>query len=655
MRRDRLLRLTRLTERMSGRRRALLARGLLLSGRVFPPGRRRAGDRAILRGLGYRARGGSARPRAVAQLAAAGTDARLPLPTRVQLARMCLDLDDAEAATRVIASLPPPGDGADGGAARHVLESELLRRSAHYPEAQAAATRAVRLAPGSAPAQRALARAKSALAVRTPGWRPSLGGGGVTGPGTRGRILHVVSNALPEQQTGYTLRTQAVALCQLEAGLDPWVATRREGARAVGWTVTTGPGWAAGAGGAARPSARTAYVGAAGTAGAGAGGSKRWWSGGTGGSTRWSGGSPNVAPSARRIGPSGWNVDGIEYRAIETGAEPHGFPDRGLTRSAGAASRLVEELRPAVLHAATTYHNLQICLALRERHELPVVYEVRGFREEMWRLRVGDKAEGSGHYEAEQAAETAAIREADMVVTLSEGMRRNLLERGEMDAERIVVIPNAVDAERFVPIPRDATLAARLGIGNDPVIGYVSGFAPYEGMADLLRATAELRRRGRRVRCLLVGDGPPDERRPLEALRASLGLDHGGAILTGRVPHTDVPRYLSLIDVFVVPRTGDRISRLVTPLKPYEAMAMERAVAVSRVEALLEIVTDGETGVVFEPDDHLSLADVVEGLLDDPLRSRSLGEAARAWVVDNRSWAHNGQRYRELYERLGVA
>jgi glycosyltransferase involved in cell wall biosynthesis len=348
-------------------------------------------------------------------------------------------------------------------------------------------------------------------------------------------------------------------------------------------------------------------------------------------------------------------VDGVEYRAIETGTEAHGFPDRGLTRIAGAASRLVEELRPAVLHAATTYHNLQICLALRERHELPVVYEVRGFREEMWRLRVGERGEGSGHYEAEQAAETAAIREADMVVTLSEGMRRNLLDRGQMDGDRIVVIPNAVDADRFTPIPRDATLATRLGIGNDPVIGYVSGFAPYEGIADLLRATAELRRRGRRVRCLLVGDGPPEEREPLEALRASLGLDHGTAILTGRVPHTDVPRYLSLIDVFVVPRTGDRISRLVTPLKPYEAMAMERAVAVSRVEALLEIVSDGETGVTFEPDDHISLADVVESLLDDPLRRRTLGEAARTWVIENRSWRQNGQRYRELYERLGVS
>ena len=158
----------------------------------------------------------------------------MPAPTRVQLGRMCLDLGDAEAAGRVVASLPLPGDRADGGVPRHVLESELLRRSAHYPEAQAAATRAVRLAPGSAPAQRALARANSALAVRTPGWRPSLGGGGVTGPGTRGRILHVVSNALPEQQTGYTLRTQAVARCQLRGRSRPLgghPARGREGAR----------------------------------------------------------------------------------------------------------------------------------------------------------------------------------------------------------------------------------------------------------------------------------------------------------------------------------------------------------------------------------------------------------------------------------------
>ena len=126
-------------------------------------------------------------------------------------------------------------------------------------------------------------------------------------------------------------------------------------------------------------------------------------------------------------------------------------------------------------------------------------------------------------------------------------------------------------------------------------------------------------------------------------------------IFTGRVPHGRILDYYRLIDVFVVPRTNDRVSQLVTPLKPYEAMAMERALVVSGVGALLEIVADGETGRSFRPEDPIDLADVVEPLLDDAAERARLGRAAREWVIANRTWTQNGRRYRELYERLGVA
>ncbi|MDA8237668.1 MAG: glycosyltransferase family 4 protein, partial [Chloroflexi bacterium] len=112
--------------------------------------------------------------------------------------------------------------------------------------------------------------------------------------------------------------------------------------------------------------------------------------------------------------------------------------------------------------------------------------------------------------------------------------------------------------------------------------------------------------------------------------------------------------YYSVIDIFVVPRTNDRVSQLVTPLKPYEAMAMERCLVVSGVGALLEIVREGETGASFEPEDPVALADAVEPLLADPAERARLGTNARAWVLEHRTWAHNGELYRELYERLGA-
>jgi glycosyltransferase involved in cell wall biosynthesis len=197
-------------------------------------------------------------------------------------------------------------------------------------------------------------------------------------------------------------------------------------------------------------------------------------------------------------------------------------------------------------------------------------------------------------------------------------------------------------------------LAAALGIADDePVVGYISTFTAYEGIEYLIQAIAILVSRGRRVRLLLVGDG--EARSSLEAAVRDAGLDDGVVIFTGRVPYGDIARYYRTIDVFVVPRTSDRVSQLVTPLKPFEAMAMEKAVVVSAVDALLEIIEDGVTGRSFLAEDPASLADTIEPLLDDPGTREALGRAARAWVAEHRTWRQNGLRYLELYRRLGVA
>jgi glycosyltransferase involved in cell wall biosynthesis len=207
--------------------------------------------------------------------------------------------------------------------------------------------------------------------------------------------------------------------------------------------------------------------------------------------------------------------------------------------------------------------------------------------------------------------------------------------------------------EQFTPQARDDALARRLGVGDGPVIGYISTLAVFEGIETLLEATAELRRRGRRVRCLIVGDGLHGP--ALKELSHSLGLDDGTAVFTGRVAYADINAYYSIIDAFVVPRHDVGVSRLVTPLKPYEAMAMERVVVMSRLDALMGMIIEGDTGVSFTPGDARDLADVLEPLLVDPERRDAIGRAAGAWVREHRSWRGNAQRYLELYQRLGAA
>ena len=351
------------------------------------------------------------------------------------------------------------------------------------------------------------------------------------------------------------------------------------------------------------------------------------------------------------FGPAGEElVDGVPHLRLARGA-PAAPLDERMRLHLDAADAVVRRLRPAVLHPASDYENALPALELGRRHGLPVVYEVRGFPEVLKGRWSGSRAtfEKSAW---RRAIEARCWREADRIVTLAEVMKRHIVAHG-VDPARVHVVPNAVDADAFRPVAADPALRARLRLpAGEPVLGYVSTLSPYEGVHTLVEAVARLAARGRPARALIVGDGA--ERVALAQLAGRLGV--GDRVrFTGAVPHADVAAHLALIDVFVVPRTAEVTCQLVTPLKPYEAMAAGRAVVVSRTEALSEMVIEGETGHTFAPEDADDLAAVAERLLGDPVARAALGERGRAWVRRERSWESNAARYRRLYEELGAA
>jgi glycosyltransferase involved in cell wall biosynthesis len=183
------------------------------------------------------------------------------------------------------------------------------------------------------------------------------------------------------------------------------------------------------------------------------------------------------------------------------------------------------------------------------------------------------------------------------------------------------------------------------------VAGVVSTLSPYEGIGTLLEATGLLRARGVPARALIVGDGT--ERAALQRQAARAGLAQA-AIFTGRVPTAKVREFHALLDVFVVPRTSDRVCQLVTPLKPVEAMASGICVVTSEVKALTEIVKHEVTGMLTVPQDPVSLADCLERLFYSPDIRRKLGDNAREWVARERTWALNAARYQDAYARLAA-
>jgi len=343
-------------------------------------------------------------------------------------------------------------------------------------------------------------------------------------------------------------------------------------------------------------------------------------------------------------------VDGVPYHRLLPWTMP-GRMDRLYATHLKHAARLTRELQPGVLHAASNYANAVIALALREATGIPVVYEVRGFWEDTWLSRhaANDDLRLSDRYVRTRALETYCMTEADLVVTLGEAMRAEIVERG-VPERNVILVPNGVSEDFLRPLPDGAALRASLGIKPDEfTVGLVSSLVAHEGIGTLLEAVKILRDRGVRARALIVGDGA--ERTALQRQAADLGLD---AVFTGRVPSSKVRDYHAALDVFVVPRNPDRVCQLVTPLKPVEAMASGLPLVVSDVRALAEIVRDGETGLLTPSRNPGELADRLQHLQGRPDLRTKLGANARDWVAADRTWAHNAQRYRQAYQRLGA-
>lgn len=350
-------------------------------------------------------------------------------------------------------------------------------------------------------------------------------------------------------------------------------------------------------------------------------------------------------------GPDGETVDGLTfYRTPPIAAARSPLREwREIGALAKRVEALAKEWRPDVLHAHSPVLDGLAALRVGKRLNIPVIYEIRAFWEDA-AVGNGTGREGSVRYRLTKAVETHAVRSADAVAVICEGLRGDLIARG-IDPAKITVSPNGVDLDLFGdPPPRDDALAAALGIAaDDAVIGYIGSFYDYEGIDDLIAAMPALVAAQPRTRLLLVGGGPREA-----ALKAQAAASSASAQIhfVGRVPHAEVERYYSLIDILAYPRKKMRLTDLVTPLKPLEAMAQGKLVAASDVGGHRELIEDGETGCLFAPDDPAAIADALNKLLENRDMWPDRRRVARIFVENHRNWSSNILRYEPVYQRL---
>ncbi len=357
---------------------------------------------------------------------------------------------------------------------------------------------------------------------------------------------------------------------------------------------------------------------------------------------------------ARRHGESAADEEEIDgLRFFRTPPAGSAVPVLGEWREIGAFARRIRkvarEFRPDLLHAHSPVLDAIAGRRVAKRLKLPLVYEIRAFWEDA-AVGNGTGREGivalqshQGDGDARGAPRRCGGGDLRGAALRSRPARASI--RG-----KIFVSPNGVDLTLFgAPVAHDAALAAEHGLEGAETIGFIGSFYGYEGLDDLIAAMPRLVASRPAMHLVLVGGGPAEAALRAQA-QASPVADRihfigarsawrGGALY-------------SVIDVLVYPRKRMRLTDLVTPLKPLEAMAQRRLVAASDVGGHRELIRDGDTGTLFRPDDPEALARAVAGLFGDRDHWEARRSRARAFVEAERNWAVNVARYESVYQRL---
>lgn len=314
------------------------------------------------------------------------------------------------------------------------------------------------------------------------------------------------------------------------------------------------------------------------------------------------------------------------------------------------ARRLYEvalQEKPAILHAHSPVLNAIPALWVARKLKLPLVYEIRAFWEDA-AVDHGTTHEGSLRYRVTNKIETLVCQRVDHVAILCDGLKNDLVHRG-IPAHKITPVFNGVNPDDFKPCAVDEEYLQQWGVAGKKIIGFIGSFYRYEGLDLLVRSFARIAKNQPDTVLLLVGGGEME--RELNDLISALGLTDR-VIMPGRIPHERVPGVYAMLDILAYPRYSMRLTELVTPLKPLEAMAMGKVLVASDVGGHKELIRAGETGMLFKAGDEAALATSLQTLLDNRAQREMLQQQGMRWVREHHTWHKTTAVYQEIYTEI---
>ena len=332
----------------------------------------------------------------------------------------------------------------------------------------------------------------------------------------------------------------------------------------------------------------------------------------------------------------------------------NGFGDTPFIREIRLMNTLqkkIEEVikleKPDIIHAHSPSLNGIPALRAGRKFGIPVVYEVRALWEDA-AVDHGTFKDGTLKYRASRFIETNLFKRVDAIFTICDGLKGEIISRGISD-DKITVIPNCVDTGFFSTCEYDEEIAERFNLRGKTVFGFIGSFYNYEGIDLLIDSYLKMLQKRNSISLFLVGDGPEKDILYNKAEKAGLT---GHVIFTGKVPHEDIKRYYSVMDVLVYPRKKMRLTELVTPLKPLEAMAMGKVVVGSNVGGIRELISHGNDGFLFEAGDTDNLAKLLTWLASDRKDFSEISKSAIETVQSRFKWESSVKKYLPVYEKL---
>lgn len=318
-----------------------------------------------------------------------------------------------------------------------------------------------------------------------------------------------------------------------------------------------------------------------------------------------------------------------------------------INRFKAKIKEIIRKEKIDVIHA----HSPVLCglpaLTIGRKYNIPVAYEVRAIWEDA-AVDQGKTADNSLRYNLSKYYETKVLKRADAVISICDGLKKEMVSRG-IGADKIHVVPNGIDEKKFLPLAKNEDLLKKYGLNGDLVFGFIGSLFEFEGLEYFLKAISKVISRQNGIKAVIAGGG----RREAELKELASGLHGNGRIIfTGKIPHNVIQQLYSVMDVLVYPRVKNRLTDLVTPIKPLEAMAMAKAVIASDVGGLKELISDGDTGLLFKAGDAEDLSEKMIYLAGNEAKRSELGENAKKAVLRNRNWGAVTKTYLKIYRSL---